>query len=174
MIPHVSTILYTTTLGRYTLPVFRFAVGVARKHQAQMLLLHVVEPLSDAGKFMLEAYLPESTVKELHDEASHHILDKIRARISRFCADELGTTSNKMDLIKEIIVENGNPADVIIQQAERHQADLIVMGTEAGATSPSKWLGSTTRRVTLNAKKPVLVVPVVHDDTNQWPAELLD
>ena len=56
-------------------------------------------------------------------------------------------------------VRRGRPAQVIVQYADEHDIDLIVLGRTGrdGLTKP--FLGSTTRRVTRSAPVPVLVVP---------------
>lgn len=44
--PNIKTILYATDLGENTRPVFRLAVSQARRYNARLLMLHVVEPRS--------------------------------------------------------------------------------------------------------------------------------
>ncbi len=48
MFPQIKTILYTTALSSYTRPVLRFAVALAKQHDAKIVLLHVAEPLSSS------------------------------------------------------------------------------------------------------------------------------
>ena len=57
MLPQIKTILYTTALGSHTRPVFRYAVGLAQQHNARIVLLHVVEPLNNSIRFLMESYL---------------------------------------------------------------------------------------------------------------------
>ena len=102
MLPEIKKILYTTNLGETTRPVLKFAVSLAQKHEAELYLLHVVKPLSDADSFMIEAYLSEQMVqqaqevtKEMRQRTSQRVLDKIKNRVERFCAEELGTTSEQ-------------------------------------------------------------------------------
>lgn len=70
MLPQIKTILYTTALGSHTRPVFRFAVGLARQHDARIVLLHVVEPLNNSVRFLMESYLSPETTRELTREAT--------------------------------------------------------------------------------------------------------
>jgi nucleotide-binding universal stress UspA family protein len=169
MISQIKTILYTTALGPHTRPVFRFAVGLAEQYDARIVLLHVVEPLSNSVRFLLENYLSPDKASELHHEATRGVLDKFHQRLETFCAEELGSTLAQTTLIAEIRVISGIPYEVILHEADRCNAGLIVMGTHTGSSLRADFLGSTTRRLTLLSKRPVLIVPVTDSAENQWP-----
>lgn len=168
MLPQIKTILYTTALGSHTRPVFRFTVGLAQQHGARIVLLHVVEPLNNAVRFLMESYLPVEKVQELHREATSGILEKFHQRLEAFCTEELGATLEQTDVIAEIRVISGTPYEVILSEAERCAADLIVMGAHSGAARRSDFLGSTTRRITFMSKRPVLIVPVADGASDEW------
>ena len=172
MVPHVKTILYTTALGSHTRPVFRFTVGLAQQLGARIILLHVVEPLSSSVRFLIDSYLKPDAAEHLHQQATEGLLEKIHKRLEAFCEEELGTTLEKTEVIAEIRVASGLPCEVILHEADRHNADLIVMGTHTGH-KPTDLLGSTSRRVTLTSKRPVLVVPVAETPENQWAKPLI-
>jgi nucleotide-binding universal stress UspA family protein len=174
MSPQIKTILYTTALGSHTRPVFRFAAGLAKQHNAKIVLLHVVEPLNNSVRFLLDSYLPSDIVKNLSEQTTHGILEKFHKRLETFCAEELGSTLEQTEVISEIRVISGVPYEVILQEADRCAADLIVMGSHAGSSSLRvDFLGSTTRRITLMSKRPVLIVPVVDTPSNEWPQALI-
>ncbi|MEO9294302.1 MAG: universal stress protein [Nitrososphaera sp.] len=53
----------------------------------------------------------------------------------------------------------GDPADLIIETAEKEQVDLVVMGSKGlRGVAKIKALGSVTRKVAENASCPVLIV----------------
>ena len=60
-------------------------------------------------------------------------------------------------------VRRGRPARVIVQYADEHDIDLIVIGRTGRDGLATQLLGSTTRRVTRSSPVPVLVVPVSSD-----------
>lgn len=173
MLPQIKTILYTTALGSHTRPVFRFAVGLARQHNARIVLLHVVEPLNNSVRFLMESYLSPEKAQELHHEATRGVLEKFHKRLEAFCAEELGATLEQTEVISEIRVISGVPYEVILREADRCEADLIVMGAHTGGVRRVDFLGSTTRRLTLLSKRPVLVVPVTDSSNNEWPEALI-
>lgn len=161
MLPEIKKILYTTNLHDDTRPVLRFAVSLAKTHSAKLTLLHVVQPLSDANRFMVEAYLSQAMTEQLRAGVPQHVLDKIRSRLERFCTEELNAHLDQLDFIGDIKVLAGTPSEVIAREAESSGVDLIVAGRGSSSTLRHLLLGSTARRVTLISQKPVLIVPVL-------------
>ncbi len=59
MIPEIKKILYTTDLSPNSAYAFRYAINSAKKHDATIIILHVVEEIApffqkDYGKWMRE------------------------------------------------------------------------------------------------------------------------
>ena len=50
MIPQIKRILYTTDLSDNSAYAFRYAINFAKKHDAGIIILHVLEPLSVTAK----------------------------------------------------------------------------------------------------------------------------
>jgi nucleotide-binding universal stress UspA family protein len=172
MVPQVKTILYTTALGSHTRPVFRFTVGLAKQLGARIVLLHVVEPLSNSVRFLIDSYLKPDAAQDLHHQATEGLLEKIHQRLEAFCQEELGATLEQTETISEIRVVSGLACEVILYEADQRNADMIVMGTHTGHMH-TDLLGSTSRRVTLLSKRPVLIVPVADSPDNEWAKPLI-
>ena len=160
MYPEIKTILYATDLGDHMQPVFRFALGVAKKHAAGIVMLHVAEPLSSGMQFAINAYMSEVGAKEVLRDGMKKALAKMQQRLDKFCDDELAQSPEDRDLVTEVKVVSGRPAETITQQAEQLEADLIVVGTHTDPSFGAQLLGSTARKVTQLSKIPVLVIPV--------------
>lgn len=172
MVPQVKTILYTTALGSHTRPVFRFTVGLAQQLGARIVLLHVVEPLSNSVRFLIDSYLQPDAAEHLHQQSSQGLLEKIHKRLEAFCQEELGATLEQTEVIAEIRVASGLAYEVILHEADQQKADLIIMGVHTGQLR-ADLLGSTSRRVTLLSKRPVLIVPVTDSPDNEWAKPLI-
>jgi nucleotide-binding universal stress UspA family protein len=167
MLPEIKKILYTTNLSDGTRPVLRFAIGLAKTHQAKLHLLHVIEPLSDSGRLLIETYMSKEVADQaeelgrtLHEESSRQLLAKMESRVHRFCEEELGASPNQLDFFGDVKIVSGSPAEVIVHEAESRAMDLIVVGSHTGSSFKTALLGSTARRVTLMSSKPVLLVPM--------------
>jgi len=160
MYPEIKTILYATDMGDHMGPVFRFALGIAKKHEAQIVALHVVEPLSSGVRLTIDIYMPEVSAKEVLRDGMKKAIVNMQQRLDEFCEDELVQSPEDRELITEVKVVSGRPAETITQQAEQLEADLIVVGTHTDPSFGAHLLGSTARKVTQLSKIPVLVVPV--------------
>jgi nucleotide-binding universal stress UspA family protein len=154
-LPQIKTILYTTSLGKHTRPVFRQAVNLATQFNARIIMLHVVEPMGEMRQALIQNYLPEELVQKMHDEGIETIRAQMQQRVADFCAEELSSLPSELSLDVEHQVIEGNHVDSILQQARDINADLIVMGQENTFGHHSH----TTQQVTKNAEVPVLVVP---------------
>lgn len=154
-LPEIKTILYTTTLSKYTRPVFRQAVQLANLYKAKIVMLHVVEPIGEMGHALIQNYLPEELIQKMHDEGIDNIKETMRERVVKFCEEELSALPEPLTLDIDQMVMEGNHADAIIQAAKSHQVDLIVMGSHNRLGRSSQ----TTRQVIKYSGRPVLVVP---------------
>jgi nucleotide-binding universal stress UspA family protein len=155
----IKTILYATDQGIHMRPVFRRAIALAEVHGAQILMLHVAEPLTATGMAVVEAYLPKDQFAQYQHEGMQKILEQMRARIAKFCEDETGDCPEDSHLVSEVLVVHGRPGAEIPRQAKLHRADLIVMGSCSHGLLGHGLLGSTARRVIQQSEIPVLVVP---------------
>ena len=158
-LPKIKTILYATDLGRHMRPVFRHAISLAQHMDAKIIMLHVVEPLGSTGEAVISAYLPNKKADQLERDGMKKILKQMKGRLEDFCKDELELCDKKGAMVKEILVTTGRPADRIPQEAEKHQADMIVMGSWSEGFIGHGLIGSTARHVTQISHLPVLVVP---------------
>jgi nucleotide-binding universal stress UspA family protein len=154
-LPEIKTILYTTSLGKHTRPVFRQAVNLAQTLNARIVVLHIIEPIGELGHALIQNYLPEDVVNKMHDEGIDTVMEQMKTRIDKFCVEELGSLDKKLDLNLEQVIVEGNYTDSILKAAAQYSADMIVMGSENTFGHHSQ----TTRQVIKGAKVPVLAVP---------------
>ncbi|AEH61198.1 UspA domain protein [Methanosalsum zhilinae DSM 4017] len=68
---------------------------------------------------------------------------------------------NKENVSVEGVILIGNPAEMLIDYAQKKDADLIVMGTKGMSGIKRFMLGSVAENVVRHSKKPVMVVPKI-------------
>ncbi len=154
-VPEIKTILYATSLGKHTRPVFRQAVKQAMLNDAKIVMLHVVEPMGEMGHALIQNYVAEDLIKKMHDEGIKEIHNTMQSRIEKFCEDELQSLDKPVVLNIDHRVAEGNHTDSILEAATAVNADMIVMGAENRFGHHSH----TSQQVMRHAKIPVLVVP---------------
>lgn len=158
-IPKIKTILYATALGERTRPVFRYAISLAQHYNAEILIVHVVEPLSSTAKAVMKTYLSAEDVERIQKDDLHEVLQEIKGRLQRFCEEDLTSSQSAESKVREILVVAGDPGDEILHVASEHKVDLIVIGRSTGPIFGSTVMGTVARRVTRLATVPVFVIP---------------
>ena len=160
MLPTIKTILYTTGLGPSAPYVFRYALSLARQHQARIVAVHGMEPLSTFGQSLVEQYISHDQSEEMHQQARLSVKDRLRERIARLCAMECESQSDCKNLVDGIHIVEGQPAQVILKEATACNADLIIMGSHRHTVLGDAMLGTTTSKVLHSATQPVMVVKI--------------
>jgi len=161
MLTEVKTLLYASDTRPGSRPAFRMAVQEAIKHQAKIVYLHVLEPVTDEAHDMMRDYLP-ADVQGMHLDQIHEAQrQKIAKRISDFLAEELD--SNLLACEPEILVKLGRPDKGILKACESTGADMIVMGDRVSHSFSRFFLGSTAQSVIQHSQIPVLIVPLKPD-----------
>ncbi len=158
-LPQINTILYVTDLGKHTRPVFRHALRQAQFDGADLLMLHVLEPLSTTSRAVIDVYLQDRDLERLQEAGMKEVVVKMKNRLKKFCQEEQGNCQLGKFPVQEVLVTIGQPSEEIIRMAKKHNADLIVMGKSNHSLFGSNVMGSTARRVTRHCPIPVLIVP---------------
>ncbi len=156
--PEVKRILYTSDLGKKTRPVFHQAISLANSCDADIIMLHVVEPISYTALAMIETYLPSAKIKEKQEEVMTETIDTMKKRLELFAKEELDKDKAEATKVQEVFVVAGKPSEEILRIAEEQNADLIVMGKSTHKIKGRRVIGSTAKRVSRYAKIPVLLV----------------
>lgn len=154
-IPKIQKILYTTALGAHSLHVYRYALQMAAVNNAELIMLHVVKPVGSVGEALIKEYLPAELVEEVHDEGIRRIVDKMKGRVRDFLKDEHRDLDDYYNLKITPVVVSGYYDQAILEVADQHQVDVIVMGSENRLGIQSH----KTQRVIRRSKIPVYVVP---------------
>ena len=124
------------------------AVRLARDGGATLFLLHVVDE-----HVIVQYSEAMATITDEYLEALRESGQKILAR-AQATADRQGISC------KTVLVENimGSVADIIVEQAKKQRADVIVMGTHGRRGVRRIVLGSDAEGVVRNSPVPVLLV----------------
>lgn len=124
------------------------AIRLARESSGKLLLLHVVEQYTT---FM---------APEVGGNFGQ-ILDAMRAAGKRALSRAARSAAASGAKPQEVLAENfgGRVADIIVQQAKKLRADLIVMGTHGRRGLSRALLGSDAESVVRYSPVPVLLIP---------------
>ena len=119
---------------------FDFALDMAKKHEASVLVVCVAQPPEFSDDVETEAVL---------ESAQEHFKQ-------RFATMKKKASAAGVNAHYEIVV--GHPAEQLVFRAEKHKANLIVLG-HRGKSLFERWrLGSISKRVTAYAHCAVVIV----------------
>jgi len=88
LIPIINKILYATDLSANSVYAFCYAVGLAEKHNAQIMTLHVLDNLTDTTQTLIASHLNEVQQDKIFKDKITYISDWVRERLERFCKRE--------------------------------------------------------------------------------------
>ncbi len=126
----------------------KYAAAGAKAFNATLVVFH-------AQRFSLPPYFTSGQVAEL---TRQHRLEQERARqFLRFHVRKiLGAQAEALAIKFELA--DAHPTDAILAAAQRHRADLILIGTHGRGGAKRMWLGSVVENVARQAGVPLFVV----------------
>ncbi len=164
MIPEIKKILYATDLTKNSAYAFFYAVDMAKRHDARMVILHCVEPghsLSYAGSMV------EGVVENARREEQEKDREEIKKGIGEFCVKMEPRVGHPcVELVAKILVPLGHPVEEILKAADEESCDAIVLGTHGKGFLRQTFLGSVANSVLERTRKPVFVIPLPSEKTN--------
>ena len=164
MLAVIDKILYATDLGPNARFVFNYAVSLAKRFDAEIHLLHSLEPLGPTGKSLVRNVLPDKEIEEIEKRGLESVKQEIHRRLQDFAERELGTPDERATLVTKVVIAEGLADRVILQQADEIEADLIVLGTHGHSGLGRVLIGSVAQKVIHQSTIPVMLVPVPQED----------
>ena len=165
----IENILYATDLSESAHHAFAYAASLANQYGARLTLLNVIPEIPaivESSKAI--GYIGENRWKAQEEsnfqaakdaligKRKDHLL--MREILDQFSEKARSDYSRGEEMADDIVVEKGNPVEVILEVAKEKNCDLIVMGTHGRGALADVVMGSTARRVIRRSPTPVLVV----------------
>ncbi|MCP4129482.1 MAG: universal stress protein [bacterium] len=119
------------------------SLKVAKKYQAKIYIMHVIEEMPRAS-FYYDAY---KIWEDFRDKAVKETLGEMNKYIKEL--------SHDFDDI-EPIIEVGNPVDKIVEEAEKLEVDLIIVGHHVRTTFQHLLHHNIGEKIMRLSKRPVL------------------
>jgi nucleotide-binding universal stress UspA family protein len=145
----MKTILVPTDFSPNADKALNFAVHIARKTKAKIILVHACDLL-------------ELTFKDnlwLKKQYNQQIISEANDKLVAYCQSI--QKAEKVTIRKKLY--HGLVTDTIIYAAKTNKADLIIMGTLGSANVKEKIFGSKTASVIGRAAIPVLAIPLLSE-----------
>jgi len=166
MIPKIQKVLYATDLSKNSAYAFRYAVNTARKHDAKIHLLHVIESLSPAAEALLLLHIDQDKIDQRRKESQQNLRLRIEERLKQFAERELSDDPETLKRVIGIHVVFGDPAAEILDKTDELGCDTVIMGTNGKGAISHTFLGSVSEKVLRRIRKPVYIIPLPKGDTD--------
>ncbi len=137
----ISTILVPVDGSPHANTAIDWASDLAVKYGARLVLLHVI------AKWRPEAYAEDARAlaqREQNDVTEWELLQSLGRRV----VDPAEQRARKRGVTApETVIEVGDPAETVLEQAKELKADLIVMGRRGLGPLPGLLLGSVSSKI---------------------------
>lgn len=137
----VRQVLLATDLSSASVAATWEAIAIARRTGARLIVLSVVDPRAlrlPGGRFL----------RRIDQERAH-----VEAGVQDIVAQ-----ARRAGAQATFMVWQGDPSDAILEAAEAEDVDLVVMGSHGRGRLGRLLLGSTSSRVSREARRNVLVI----------------
>jgi nucleotide-binding universal stress UspA family protein len=171
MIPQIRKILYATDLTKNSAYAFYFALSLAQKNGAQIIILHSIQPIPAQVYFEAGSDGEDAMRKGREGERQDDIIE-IKKHLGEFCRKvESQTGLPCVSLVSDVIVKEGYAVEEILNMADEKGCDVIVLGTHGKGWLSREFLGSVARSVIERTRKPTFLIPLPSDkDAIDWGA----
>ncbi len=165
MIPQIRKILYATDLSRNSVYAFRYATQMAENYDAEIVILHVIEPIPSVARHSMKIYVDESRWEEKIKYEQDLAIERIKKRLQEFCRQETLEAPQCLARVTNILVRPGYPVEEILKAADEEDCSMIALGTHGKGFLKQTFLGSVAHSVLERADRPVFIVPLPYEET---------
>jgi len=166
MIPKIKKILYSTDLSKNSAYAFRYALNSAKQHNAELVILHVMEVMNTMTRNLVMAYVEKEYFNKKEQEKVAHAKKRIEKRLKMFFDKARAEYPEIADTNISIEICEGYPAEEILRKADELSCDAIVMGTHGKGLLSQTFLGSVAKKVLRRTKKPVFIIPLPKEESD--------
>jgi nucleotide-binding universal stress UspA family protein len=137
---------------------------MAEKYDAEIIILHVIEPIPSIAKHYMKIYVDEVKWEEKIKYEQGVAIKQIKKRIQEFCKQETRDAPQCLALVSTILVRPGHPVEEILKAADEEDCSMIVLGTHGKGLLKQTFLGSVAGSVLDRSRKPVFIIPIPQEE----------
>ena len=146
----ISRILIPTDGSEAAQKAAMYAVDLAKKLKASIIVLSIIDKRSFIGQTVQAKETTMNVIEPLED----YLREAAEGYVG-----EIIELCNKNGVSSKTVMTSGHPVEVIVKEAERAKADLIIIGSHGKSALAAAVLGSVTYGVIhKDTKIPVLIV----------------
>ena len=160
MTQEIKRILYATDLSENAAYAFGYATSLAKKYDAEITILHVIDEAMERSLYMLGAFPNQEPLEGNLKKKITYLTEEINNRLKIFIDKNVAEDPESEDKSISIEVCKGYPANEILKRAEALNSDVVVMGTHGKGIVNQAFFGSVAKKVLRRVRKPVFIIPL--------------
>ena len=155
----LKNILVAKDLSKESSNVIRYALELGSKFHAQVHVLHVMPTVDSSVLNMVALTMGADKLAELNVKNEAEMAAKTKEQLQQIIQTETELLEEQAVHPPKIEVHHGDPAPMILDVADRLDADMIVLGSHSKGKLHYAFLGSVAEKILRKTNRAVTIVP---------------
>ena len=155
----VKRILVAKDLSKESSNVIRYALELGSKFDAEIHVLHVMPTVDHAVLNMVAISMGPDKLAELNAMNEKDLGEQTRRQLNVILEEETRRGDVQLSKPPQIEVHHGEAAPVILDVADRLDADMIILGSHTKGKLHYAFLGSVAEKILRKSHRTVVIVP---------------
>ena len=155
----IKRILVAKDLSKESSNVIRYALELGSKFDAEVHILHVMPTVDHAVLNMVAISMGPDKLAELNAMNEKDLGEKTRSQLNAILEEETRQGDVQLSTPPQVEVHHGEAAPMILQVADRLDADMIILGSHTKGKLHYAFLGSVAEKILRKTHRTVVIVP---------------
>jgi nucleotide-binding universal stress UspA family protein len=155
----INKILVAKDLSKQSSRVIRYALELGCKFHAQVYVLHVMPTVDSSVLNMVALTMGADNLAKFNATNEAELADKTRAQLDEIIKTETELMEEENVHPPKVEVHHGDAAPMILEVADRLDADMIVLGSHSKGKLHYAFLGSVAEKILRKTHRAVTIVP---------------
>jgi len=155
----IKKILVAKDLSKESSNVIRYAMELGSKFDAEIHVLHVMPTVDHAVLNMVAISMGPDRLAELNAMNEKDLGEQTRRQLNVILEEETRRGDVQLSKPPQIEVHHGEAAPVILDVADRLDADMIILGSHTKGKLHYAFLGSVAEKILRKTHRTVVIVP---------------
>ena len=155
----IKKILVAKDLSKESSRVIRYALELGCKFHAQVHVLHVMPTVDSSVLNMVALTMGADNLAKFNAVNEAELADKTKEQLHAIIAQETELMAEESAHPPLVEVHHGEPAPMILEVADRLDADMIVLGSHSKGKLHYAFLGSVAEKILRKTNRVVTIVP---------------
>ncbi len=156
---NIKTILVARDLSKESSRVIQYALELGCKFHAQVHVLHVMPTVDSSVLNMVALTMGADNLAKLNAANESELAAKTSEQLHVIIEKEKDLMDEEILHPPKVEVHHGEPASIILEVADRLDADMIILGSHSKGKLHYAFLGSVAEKILRKTHRTVTIVP---------------